>query len=106
MGGPVLIVKTMSDVAAESETAGIAALNLINFGAIIAINLAVMNMLPIPALDGGRTLGLLLTTGIEAITGKKVSPRIEGYIHGVGMILLLILMGLIFFKDIFAIFKG
>ena len=70
----------------------------------IAINLAVMNLLPIPALDGGRVLGLLLTTGAEAITGKKLSSKVEGYIHGVGMILLLILMAVILFKDVFMLF--
>ena len=70
------------------------------------MNLAVMNLLPIPALDGGRIVGLLLTTGIEAVTKKKLNPKFEGYIHGVGMILLLTLMALILFKDIFAIVKG
>ena len=64
-----------------------------------------MNLLPIPALDGGRVVGLLLTTGIEAITKKKLDPKYEGYIHAAGMILLLILMALILFKDVFAIFK-
>ena len=74
-------------------------------GGFIAINLAVMNLLPIPALDGGRVVGLLLTTAIEGITRKKLNPKYEGYIHGIGMILLLILMGVILFKDIFMIFK-
>ena len=59
---------------------------------VISINLGVMNLLPIPALDGGRVVGLLLTTGIEAVTRKKINPKIEGYIHGIGMILLLALM--------------
>ena len=65
-----------------------------------------MNLLPIPALDGGRVVGLLLTTAVEKITKKKVDPKYEGYLHGAGMILLLILMGVIMFKDIFVIFKG
>ena len=81
-------------------------LNLLYFGGFIAINLAVMNLLPIPALDGGRLVGVLLTTAIEAITHKKLNPKIEGYIHGVGMILLLILMALIMFKDIIFAIKG
>ena len=62
-------------------------------------------MLPIPALDGGRVLGLLLTCAIEGITRKKLNPKYEGYIHGAGMVLLLALMALILFKDIFVIFK-
>ena len=106
LSGPVGIVSQMSEVAQESPTWVDAALNLTWFGAFIAINLAVMNLLPIPALDGGRILGLVLTTGIEKITRRKLDPKYEGYIHGAGMILLLILMALIMFKDIFVIFKG
>ena len=82
------------------------AMLVVFFGAMIAINLAVMNLLPIPALDGGRIVALLLTTGIEKITGRKINSKIEGYIHGAGMILLLALMAVIMFKDIFVIFKG
>ena len=106
MGGPVLIVKTMSDVAESSDTNKAAILNMLSFGGFIAINLAVMNLLPIPALDGGRVVGLLLTTVVEAVTRKKIDPKYEGYIHGAGMILLLALMAIIMFKDIFTIFKG
>ena len=106
MTGPVGIVQIMSDTAENSATAMDAFYNMIYFGGFIAINLAVMNLLPIPALDGGRVVGLLLTCAIEGITRKKLDPKYEGYIHGAGMILLLILMALIFFKDIFVIFKG
>ena len=105
VSGPVGIVNMMTDVATESDSAKNAFLNLLSFGGMIAVNLAVMNLLPIPALDGGRVVGLLLTTGIEAITKKKLNPKYEGYIHAAGMILLLILMALILFKDVFAIFK-
>lgn len=104
--GPVGIVQMMSDTAAESGGIGYAMLNMCYFGGFIAINLGIMNMLPIPALDGGRSVGLLLTTLIEKITKKKLNPKIEGYIHAAGMILLLILMAVIMFKDIFVIFKG
>ena len=106
MTGPVGIVQIMSDTASASETTGDAVLNVLYIGGFIAINLAVMNMLPIPALDGGRVVALLLTTAFEKITGKKPDPKYEGYIHGVGMILLLGLMAVIMFKDIFTIFKG
>lgn len=105
MTGPVGIVQQMSSVADSSETWGIAILNLLLFGGFIAINLSVMNLLPIPALDGGRVVALLLTTVIEAITRKKLNPKYEGYIHAAGMILLLALMAIILFKDIFVIFK-
>ena len=106
MSGPVGIIQQMSQTAAESETTYAALMNLLGFGAYIAVNLAVMNLLPIPALDGGRVVGLLLTTAIEAVTRKKINPKYEGYIHGVGMILLLALMAIIMFKDVFMIFKG
>lgn len=106
MSGPVGIVQLMSTTATASETVGLAILNMLYFGGFIAINLAVMNLLPIPALDGGRCVGLLLTTGIEAVTRKKLDAKYEGYVHAVGMILLLILMAIIMFKDIFTIFKG
>lgn len=106
MSGPVGIVQIMSDTAAASETTADAVLNILYFGGFIAINLAVMNMLPLPALDGGRVVALLLTTGIEAVTKKKINPKYEGYIHGAGMVLLLALMAIIMFKDIFMIFKG
>lgn len=106
MTGPVGIVQIMSESAASSETTMDAILNMLYFGGFLAINLAVMNMLPIPALDGGRVLALLLTTGAEKITGRRIDPKYEGYIHAAGMVLLLGLMALVLFKDIFAIFKG
>ena len=104
--GPVGIVQQMSNVAEASGSAWYAFLNLLYFGGFIAINLAVMNLLPIPALDGGRVVGLLLTAAVEGVTRKKVNPKVEGYIHGAGMLLLLALMAVIMFKDIFFIVKG
>ena len=106
VSGPVGIVNQMSEVAAASPTWVDALLNMIYFGAFSAVNLAVMNLLPIPALDGGRVVSLLLTTGIEEVIKKKLDPKYEGYIHAAGMILLLGLMAIILFKDIFTIFKG
>ena len=106
MSGPVGIVSQMSAVAEASETWVDALLNLLYFGGFIAINLAVMNLLPIPALDGGRIVGVLITSAVEALTHKKINPKYEGYLHGAGMILLLGLMAVIMFKDIFVLFKG
>ena len=106
MGGPVMIVDQMAEVAASSPTALDALLNMLYFGAFIAINLSVMNLLPIPALDGGRVAGLLITAAVETVIGKKLNPKYEGYIHSVGMLLLLALMAVIMFKDIFVIVKG
>lgn len=106
MAGPVGIVSMMSDTAANSETPLAAFLNILYFGGFIAINLAVMNLLPIPALDGGRAVCLLLTTAYEKLTKKKLNPKYEGYLHGAGMILLLGIMAVIMFKDVFMLFKG
>ena len=105
MSGPVGIVGQMTDVAASAETTLDAVMNLLYFGAFIAVNLAVMNLLPIPALDGGRVVALLLTTAVETITRKKIDPKYEGYIHAAGMILLLALMAVIMFKDVIWLFK-
>ena len=105
MSGPVGIVQQMSTVAEASPTLLDAVLNMLYFGAFIAINLAVMNLLPIPALDGGRVVGVLVTTAVEAATRRKINPKYEGYLHGAGMIFLLGLMAVIMFKDIFYLFR-
>lgn len=106
VAGPVGIVQMMNTTAQASPTALDAVFNLLYFGAFIAVNLAVMNLLPIPALDGGRALALLLTVAIEKVTRRKVDPKYEGYIHAAGMVLLLGFMAVVMFKDIFVIFKG
>lgn len=106
MTGPVGIVGIMNQTAQASEGFWDAFLNMLYFGGFIAINLGIMNLLPIPALDGGRVLALLITTGYHKLTGKEINPKYEAYIHGAGMILLLALMAFIMFKDIFTIFKG
>ena len=106
MTGPVGIISEMSDIAAESGSAWNAFLNLLSVGAFLAINLAVMNLLPIPALDGGRAVCLLITAAVEGITKKKINPKYEGYLHAAGMILLMGLMAIIMFKDIFVLFRG
>jgi len=105
MTGPVGIVAQMSDMASQADGFVAALLNLLYFGAFIAINLAVMNLLPFPALDGGRIAGVLVITPIEAVTKKKIDPKYEGYLHAAGMILLLGLMAVIMFKDIIWLFK-
>lgn len=69
---------------------------LLYFAAILSINLGIINILPIPALDGGRILFVL----IEKIKGSPVSVRIEGYVHQIGFILLILLMLFVTLKDI------
>lgn len=67
---------------------------------LICVNLAIINMLPLPALDGGRILFVLFTV----ITGKRVSSRVEGTVHLIGMALLFTLMIYVTFNDVTRIF--
>ena len=90
VSGPVGIYKVSARV---NEMGWLASLQ---FMAILSMNLAVLNILPIPALDGGR----LVFLGLEMVIGKKIKNRIEGWVHGVGMIFLLGLMVLITIRDI------
>ena len=90
LSGPVGIF------AVTSEAAAVGALALINFVGILSVNLAILNILPFPALDGGRLLFIV----IETIAGKRVAPRIEGIIHTIGMLILLLLIFAITAKDI------
>ncbi len=104
LSGPVGIVQQMGAAADAAGSWIDGLMNILYYGAFLAVNLAVMNLLPIPALDGGRAVCLLLTTGVDAITHKKIDPKYEGYLHAGGMILLLVLMAVIMFKDILFIF--
>ena len=103
LAGPVQIVDMMAEEGAKQETASRGLATIFTFGAFIAVNLAVMNMLPIPALDGGRVFLLLVTAMIEAVTRKKINPKYEAWIHGAGLILLLALMAYVMFHDIFTL---
>jgi regulator of sigma E protease len=103
LAGPVGIVDMMAETGEQAESVSAGLYDIFYLGAFIAVNLAVMNMLPIPALDGGRIFFLLVTVLIEAVSKKKLDPRYEGYVHAAGMILLLALMAYVLFHDIFRI---
>ena len=75
-------------------------MQMLNIGILLSANLGVMNLLPLPALDGGRLVFLV----IEAIRGKRVAPDKEGMVHFVGMMLLFALMIFVLFNDIKRIF--
>ena len=81
-------------------------LNVRYFGAFIAVNLSFMNMLPIPALDGGHIFLLLVTWILELISGKKIDPKYEAYVHAAGLVVLLGFMLLITFNDIVRLVTG
>ena len=106
MSGPVGIVDTIQETGKSSETTADGVLNVIYFCAFIAVNLAFMNLLPIPALDGGHIFLLLVTWIIEAITRRKINPKYEAYIHAAGMVLLLGFMLVVTANDIFKLITG
>ena len=74
--------------------------NLFYLASIISINLGIINLLPIPALDGSRIIFLAL----EGIRGKPIDPQKEGFIHFIGFSLLILLMILIAFQDVTRLF--
>lgn len=103
MSGPVGIVQNMGQVYEESvQNDGYfyAFLNMLNWAIMLSANLGVMNLLPIPALDGGR----LVFLAVEAIRGKPIDPNKEGFVHMIGIILLFGLMFVVMFNDIRKLF--
>lgn len=95
LGGPIMIVK----MAKDSAETGI--ISFLSFMAIISINLGILNLLPIPVLDGGH----LMFFTIEAITRRPVSIKIREYANMVGLSLLLFIMFFAFYNDIMRFFK-
>ena len=102
MSGPVGIVSVIGDSYEESVSYGYFAafLQMLYITIMLSANLGVMNLLPLPALDGGRLVFLI----IEAIRGKGVNPEKEGMVHFVGIMLLFALMIVVMFNDIRKIF--
>lgn len=104
LSGPVGIVQMINEVGETSASTSAALFSIAYLWAFIAINLAVMNMLPIPALDGGRVLFLVVTAAVEGISRKKLDPKYEAYIHAGGLVLLLGLMAVVMVSDIMKLF--
>ena len=103
LSGPVGIVQNMGESFEEAEEEGgflIGILTIMNWAIMLSANLGVMNLLPIPALDGGRLVFLI----IEAIRGKAMDPNKEGMVHMIGIILLFLLMFFVMFNDIRKLF--
>ncbi len=98
MSGPVGIVKEVNTAVNQGSRSWLYVLNLI---ALITINLGVFNLLPFPALDGGRLFFML----IELIRRKPIPPEKEGTIHAIGMLLLLLLVVFVSYHDIIKLFK-
>lgn len=104
MSGPVGIVDTISDVGEQSESTKDALFNIFYLAALIAVNLAVMNLLPLPALDGGRIFFLLVNGLAMLLVRRQIPAKYEGYIHMAGLVLLLGFMVLVTYQDILRIF--
>ena len=109
MSGPVGIVDAMNTLGQESAAkygVGGAIKDIVYFAAFIGFNLAVMNLLPIPALDGGRILFILINYIIEKIARRRVDPKYEGYIHTTAMVLLFGFMIFILVNDVVKLIRG
>ncbi len=102
LSGPVGIVNMIGNTYEQSIVYGIktVVLSLLNFAIMLSANLGVMNLLPLPALDGGRLVFIIL----EMIRRKKVSPEKEGMVHLAGLVLLMALMIVVMANDIKNIF--
>jgi len=102
VGGPVRVVSELGNTIKEAKEDGLLyiVLNLLNYAVLLSANLGVMNLLPLPALDGGRLVFII----IELIRRKPVPKEKEGIVHAIGMVFFLILMVLVLFNDIRYVF--
>lgn len=102
LSGPVGVVDAIGTTYEESKSEGIMMLwmNMLNMAVLLSANLGVMNLLPLPALDGGRLVFLI----IEAIRKKPINREIEGRIHFAGLMALMVLMVVVMYNDILKIF--
>ena len=101
--GVVGIVDMINDVGTETAAEqgfGAAMTEIAYLAGFIAVNLAVMNMLPIPGLDGGRVLFLLLNGAAMLVARRRIPARYEGYVHAAGLVLMLALMAVVMYNDI------
>ena len=102
VAGPVGIANMVGETYEAAKPAGwmTVLLNMMYIAVILSVNLGILNLLPLPALDGGRLVFML----IEVVRGKPVPPEKEGIVHFVGMVAFMILMVFILFNDISNIF--
>lgn len=98
VSGPVGMVKMVDDMYTTVKPYGWenVLLNMLNLALLLSVNLGIMNLLPIPALDGGRLVFLLA----EAVRGKPIPPEKEGLVHLAGMMALMVLMAFVLVNDI------
>ncbi len=102
MSGPVGIISTIGEVATAGETFKESLTAVLSLASFITINVGIFNLLPLPALDGGRLIFLI----VEAIRRKSINPEHEGIVHLIGMALLFLLMIAVTFQDILRLING
>lgn len=104
LSGPVGVAQVVGDVYDEASSFGILTViaSMLNIAILLSANLGVVNLLPLPALDGGRLVFLI----IEAIRRKPVPREKEAIVHFIGFVLLMILMVVVFYNDIARLFHG
>ena len=102
LSGPIGVVDAIGSTYEESKSEGILAVwvNMLYMAALLSANLGVMNLLPLPALDGGRLVFLV----IEAVRKKPVNRQVEGMVHFAGLMVLMVLMVVVMYNDILKIF--
>jgi regulator of sigma E protease len=103
LGGPVAIVDMVNTIGQVSPSVGDAIANIASFVAFLGVNLAIVNLLPIPSLDGGRILLILITWVIEKFTRKEPDPKYEAYIHNTAFLLLMGVMIFFVINDVMRI---
>lgn len=103
LSGPVGIAVAIDDMVEQATPYGIptVVLTMMNFAVLLSVNLGVMNLLPLPALDGGRLIFMF----IEVLRGKPVPPEKEGIVHFIGFVALMILMVFVLYNDLAKIFR-
>jgi regulator of sigma E protease len=105
MAGPVGIVSMIGETGTQSQDVAAGLRNVFYIIALVAVNLAVINMLPLPALDGGRIFLILVNQVVFLITKHKINPKYEAYIHAIGFALLIGLMIVVTFQDVIKIVR-
>ena len=100
IAGPVGIISAMNTVGQQSPSIGAALGNIVFFTAFIGVNVAVINLMPIPAMDGGRILFIFITWIIEKLTRRQLNPKYENYINTGAFFLLIGLMVIILYNDV------
>lgn len=103
LSGPIGIVDAMGQMAESADGVRQAVDNLLYFAAFLAINLAFMNLLPLPALDGGRVFFLILNGLAVLLFRRRIPAKYEGYVHFGGLVLLLGLMVVVAVQDVYRI---